>query len=101
MFNGHQLDVGEEYCLINFAREDTEWPASVNTLGCGTVNEYGDVHIMGNYAYITLGYDTTPDSGSTSGYKIWLVKEADLNEAHDELVLWNPAEILFEYALIS
>ena len=98
VFNGHSLDAGVEYSLINFAR-DTEWPAHINVLGTGTANGGGNVHISGNYDYDTLEYDETPGTGSTDGYKIWLVLSSDI-DTNGDLAGWNPGEYLFEYELI-
>lgn len=97
VFNGHDLVAGEDYTLINFAR-DTEWPAHINILGAETANVEADVHIAGNYAYANLEYDETPGTGSTAGYKIWLVLTDDV--ADSTLAGWNPTEYLFESELI-
>ena len=98
VFNGHELEASEEYTLINFARVDSEWPATINVLGGGTANGGGNVHIAGNYAYADLEYDETPGSGSLDGYKIWLVLTEDL--ADETLAGWTPSEYLFESELI-
>ena len=98
IFNGHRLDAQTSYSLINFARVDTEWPATINVLGEGTANNGGNVHIAGTYAYADLDFDSTPDSGSDQGYKIWLVLSEDI--ADEKLQGWTPEDILFEVELI-
>ena len=98
VFNGHGLDAEEDYTLINFAR-DTEWPAHINVLGTGIADDDGVVHIEYNYAYGSLEYDETPETGSTLGYKIWLVLTADI-DGNGDLAGWTPEEYLFEDALI-
>jgi len=99
VFNGHLLKAGVSYTLINFARVGSEWPATINVLGSGIANAERDVHIAGNYPYDKLGYDTTPGTGSTAGYKIWLVLTSDINAA-GKLAGWSPGDYLFEYELI-
>ena len=99
VFNGHLLEAGVSYALINFARVGNEWPATINVLGSGIANGGGNVHIAGNYAYADLDYDTTPGTGSTAGYKIWLVLSADISTA-GKLAGWHPGEYLFEFELI-
>ncbi|MHA2427640.1 MAG: hypothetical protein ACXADB_06425 [Candidatus Hermodarchaeia archaeon] len=98
VFNGHGLTVGWNYTLINFARVDNIWPATINGLGSGIVDEDGNVHIAGNYAYDDLDYDETTDTGSFDGFKIWLVMGADLTGL--TLSGWNPEQYLFEDDLI-
>ena len=98
VFNGHSLEAGESYSLINFAR-DTEWPAHINFLGDGIANDDGDVHIACNYAYADLEHDETPGSSSEDDYKIWLVLTADI-DGNGDLAGWTPEEYLFEDALI-
>lgn len=100
IFNGHQLTPYADYQLINYAREGSEWPPTINCLGMGTADEYGDVHIMGSIVYEDLGYDTTPDTGSEDGYKIWLVPSASADCDGNLLVGWDPADYLFENNLI-
>ena len=98
IFNGHGLEAQTGYSLINFARVDTEWPATINVLGEGTANNGGNVHIAGTYAYADLAWDTTPDTGSEEGYKIWLVLSEDITD--EKLEGWTPKDILFEVELI-
>ena len=98
IFNGHGLEAGVDYALINFARVDTEWPATINVLGEGTANNGGNVHVAGTYAYDDLGFDSTPEDGSDQGYKIWLVLLEDIVD--EQLSGWTPEDILFEVELI-
>ena len=97
VFRGHRLAPNTNYTLINFARNGTEWPASINILGEGKTNRGGNIRIKGIYAYTDLEPDTTPGADD-SGAKIWLVLTADL--ADSTLSGWNPTEYLFEEALI-
>ena len=98
IFNGHRLEAQTGYSLINFARVDIEWPATINVLGEGTSNNGGNLHIAGTYAYADLAWDTTPDTGSEEGYKIWLVLSEDITD--EKLEGWTPEKILFEVELI-
>ena len=100
VFNGHGLEAGQDYTLINFARVDSEWPATIHVLGPDfvTADADGNVHLMGTYPYADLDLDTTPDSGSDEGYKIWLVLYDDI--VAGKLQGWTPEEYLFEYELI-
>lgn len=98
VFNGHMLETGQEYALINFARAGNEWPATINILGSAVAVGGGQVHITGSYAYGDLEYDTTPSSGSMEGYKIWLVLLSDI--VSGKLSGWQPTEYLFEHNLI-
>jgi hypothetical protein len=100
VFNGHGLESGEAYNLINFARVDLEWPATINNLAEGTVNPGGNIHINGTMAYGDLEPDTTPGE-DTSGAKIWLVKSEDITLEPEQIFGWNPKEYLFEAALIK
>ena len=100
MFNGHGLEAGEAYNLINFARVDTEWPATINNLAEGTVNPGGNIHIKGTEAYGDLKPDTTPGE-DTSGAKIWLVKSEDITLEPEQIFGWNPKKYLFEASLIK
>jgi hypothetical protein len=99
VFNGHGLEVGEEYTLINFVRDDTEWPATINILDEGKSNRGGNVHIAGNFVG-DLAPDTSPGADD-SGAKIWLVLSADTTLDPDQIVGWNPERYLFEDTLIE
>jgi hypothetical protein len=108
-FNGHGLDAGEAYNLINFARVGTEWPATINNLAEGTVNSGGNMHIAGMFDYVDLEPDETDTRFGTEedGAKIWLVSSADITLSADitvepdQIVGWNPKKYLFEEALIK
>ncbi len=97
VFNGHGLDAGRGYTLINFARIGSVWPAHINELGAGTANGGGNVHIEGTFAYANLEGDTTP---ATPGvFKIWLVPTLDI-DINGDLAGWTPEEYLFEADVI-
>jgi hypothetical protein len=103
MFNGHGLEAGEAYNLINFARVGTEWPATINNLAEGTVNPSGNIHIAGMFDSGDLRPDTTDARFGTEedGAKIWLVSSADITVEPDQIVGWNPERYLFEDTLIE
>lgn len=96
VFNGHKLNPMEEYTLINFAREGSEWPATVLCFGNGVTDEYGNINIKDAWDVSLFDYDTTPTTGDSDGYKIWLVPSADVNCKDGLLSGWHSAEILFE-----
>ena len=101
VFTGHRLEAGDEYTLINFARDLLEWPATIYVMGAGTANKGGNLKIKANYDYTTLMADTTPTLGGDA--KVWLVKtDAIIGNEIDGFKLsgWTPAEILFEAELI-
>jgi len=90
VFNGHDLkgEVGIEYTLIYYP---DPWPGNgLICLGTGTVDEFGDVHIMGSV-----------DTGDLTDAKIWLVLSDDVDCDVAQIVGWNPTEYLFEYDLIT
>ena len=85
VFNGHGLVEGTEYTLIYYP---DPWPGNgLICLGTGTVDEFGDVHIMGSV-----------DTGDLTDAKIWLVLSDDVDSI---MTGWNPTEYLFEYDLIT
>ncbi len=95
VFNGHKLQPGVEYSLINYAPEvDWEttpdanpWPGATSVLlASGIANKAGNLNLKG-----TLG------SGITG--KVWLVPSSDYVQGTG-MVAWNPTKILFEYALV-
>jgi hypothetical protein len=101
VFNGHGLTAGEKYTLINFAREEGQWPATILILGDGIANGGGNVHIAENIVEALLP-DLT-DEDERPGAKIWLVLEKDiidLESSTPTLNGWNPTEYLFEDDLI-
>jgi len=104
VFNGKDLEVGENYTLIYYPEvAPNPWPAGgvpIVVLGEGTANDEGDVHIAG--AAIIGEPDDQPEIGDyvgQTGDKIWLVKTDDI--ASGNLTGWNPTEYLFESALIN
>ena len=101
VFNGHGLEAGEAYNLINFARVDTDWPATINNLAEGTVNPGGNIHIKGTQTYEDLKPDETDDRFGTAedGAKIWLVITGDIFGG--KLDGWTPKKYLFEGGLIK
>ena len=96
IFNGHMLNVSEDYTLINYARVGSEWPAHIVCLGSAMSDEYGDVHIMGNWDKTNFGHDTTDGTGNPDKYKFWLVPSVDVNCPGGILPKWNPSNYLFE-----
>jgi hypothetical protein len=101
VFNGHGLEAGEAYNLINFARVALEWPATINILEEGTVNPGGNIHIKGTQTYEDLKPDETDDRFDTDedGAKIWLVITGDIFGG--KLDGWTPKKYLFEGGLIK
>ncbi len=104
VFNGHGLVAGNDYSLIYY-KEVAVWTsegADIVVLGNAVANEYGDVHIAGSGE---IGIpDTQPGVGDyigDTGDKIWLVLTADINPDTSKIIAWNPAEYLFEKALIN
>lgn len=90
VFNGHDLkgEVDTGYTLIYYP---DPWPGSgLICLGTGTVDEFGDVHIMGSI-----------NTGDLEDAKIWLVLSADVDCDTCEMSGWNPTEYLFEFELIT
>jgi hypothetical protein len=97
VFNGHGLEPGYEYTLIYYS---DPWPGEGSIcLGNGTVNEEGNVHIMG--CVNTGDLPAEDDANYPKGAKMWLVLSDDIDcEAH-KMVGWTPTEYLFEYQLIE
>jgi len=101
VFNGHGLEVGDEYTLIYYP---DPWPGDdLICLGSRIANEDGDVHIMGRVD--TGDLPTDEDANYPTGAKIWLVLSGDVqcqeNEDGPHMIGWNPTEYLFEYDLIT
>jgi hypothetical protein len=94
VFNGHDLEAGENYTLIYYPdKTGNPWPREdIICLGSGIADALGDVHIMGSVATGTL-----PNPGDINdGAKIWLVLTADIDCDTCEMSGWNPTEYLFE-----
>jgi len=90
VFNGHMLEPGAAYELMNYV---DPWPGTGSALlASGVVNEEGDLHVSGSISCLEVaeGFD---------GAKIWLVLADDFDEAGGTMVGWNPTEYLFEDAL--
>lgn len=109
VFNGHGLEEGYEYTLIYYP---DPWPGNgLICLGSGTVNESGDVHIMGRVAtgdMPSLDDLNHPNNGGTgdlplTGAKIWLILSSDVDCSAEpsHMIGWTPVEYLFEYDRIS
>lgn len=95
VFNGHNLEPGTEYTLINYYEV---WSNPI-TLGTGTANEFENVHIMGEFP-ATFGYHYYPwgatgDYQGITGAKIWLIPDFTGN-----LVYPFPDGWLFENSLL-
>ena len=105
VFNGHDfvydLETEQSYSLIYYP---DPWPGDAGDgliiLGEGTVNEEGNVHIMGSIDTGDLPYPEDENEGA----KIWLVLSDDLPsdaETNPYWDAWNPESYLFEYDLIN
>ena len=105
IFNGHELEPGEDYCLIYYP---DPWPGTgLICLGTGTGTDPdplavppclgGDVHIKG---CVDTG-DLPAADDTNTGAKIWLVLCADVDCDNAVMTGWNPTEYLFEYDLIT
>lgn len=90
VFNGHELEPETSYTLIYYP--DPWNGAEGYSFGSAIADEYGDVHIAGEF---TLTH--SPSDLNTAGSKIWLVLTSDWNNG---MTAWNPTEYLFEYELI-
>lgn len=94
VFNGHGLEPGAEYELINYL---DPWPGEGSlSLASGVVNDEGDIHLAGSVPCLKM---YTWDEPAVTGAKIWLVLDADFDE--EMMVGWNPTEYLFEDALTT
>ncbi len=95
VFNGHGLEPGANYELMNYL---DPWPGTGSVLlASGTVNEEGDIHLTGSVTCLAMY--TWPDG--VTGAKIWLVLADDFDETRGVMVGWNPEEYLFEAALVG
>jgi hypothetical protein len=105
VFNGHGLEPEREYTLIYYP---DPWPGNcLISLGTGTANAGGNVHIMGR-AVDTGDLPAPHDDNCPLGAKIWLVWSEDVAydpDAEDPntnmMVGWHGPEYLFEYDLIT
>jgi hypothetical protein len=95
-FNGHGLEVGEDYTLIYYP---DPWPViGLICLGSGIVNESGDIHIAESVDTGDLPIDTDENDGA----KIWLVLSSCVDcEGGTWVGGWNHTEYLFEGELIT
>ena len=97
VFEGHRLDPGKDYTLINYVEP---WGMDVVILGKGTATAQGKLLIKGGAVALTMSpYPTaTSNEYSGDGAKIWLVPAGDLNGT--KFMVWNPTTYLFETSLI-
>ena len=102
IFNGHGLEPGGLYDLINYApgvnwTRDTypnPWPGKNSTeIASGIVNEEGNIHLKGSWNE-TIGEETHDIDG-----KVWLVLSDDFG-LNMGMTGWAPREYLFEYDLV-
>ena len=115
VFNGHDLEPGQSYSLIYYP---DGWPGEgLIILGESTVNEEGNIHLMGlieTETSLPAEYDLNSDPGTTTdwqgrtGAKIWLVLSDDIGlvdpedpEGLKKMTGWNQPSYLFEYDLIN
>jgi len=92
VFNGHGLEPGAEYELMNYV---DPWPGTGSALlAAGVVNEEGDIHLAGSIDCLTV-------AEGFAGAKIWLVLADDFDEEAGEMVGWNPTDYLFEAELTT
>jgi hypothetical protein len=97
VFNGHQVEMGTEYSLIYYP---DPWPGTgLMVLGTGTSDEFGDVHIAGEFDFDAIPIDGDENGAiENGGAKIWLVLSGDTDGT--QMTGWNPTGYLFEYQLI-
>jgi hypothetical protein len=94
VFNGHDLDEGVDFTLINFK----SWSVVI-CLGSGIADEYGDVHIADSVN--TGDLPVVADEKYPDGAKIWLVLTSNVDCFNKKMISWNPTEWLFENNLIT
>ena len=97
VFNGKGLDAGVDYSLIYYA---DPWPGTGGAfLASGIANNGGNLNLK---ASVDVGdIPVAADTNSPDGGKIWLVVTADYDADAGQMIAWNPAEYLFENALIT
>ena len=95
VFNGHGLEPDTMYTLIYYP---DPWPGEgLICLGNGTVNDEGNIHIMGS---VNTG-DLPIASDENDGAKIWLILTSDVDCDGQFMTGWSPDDYLFEYDLIT
>jgi len=101
VFDGHRLDPGVDYTLINYVEP---WGTPVVILGAGKATAQGNLQIKGGAVALTKSEYPTPTSDEYSGWgaKIWLVPTSDLTTVLDVTTFnaWTPDTYLFERSLI-
>lgn len=110
ILNAHGLTAEEAYSLIYYP---DPWPGTgLISLGNGTVNRGGNLHLSGSVDTGDLPIEAdknnleNPDryeyiDEDYNGAKIWLTLSDDVDFELDKMVGWNPTEYLFEYDLIT
>ena len=102
VFNGHELEPGEDYTLIYYP---DPWPGEgLICFGSDRADEDGNVHIKGlvDTGDLPAEDDDNAPPADPNGAKIWLVLSDDVEcEEDPSMTGWNPAEYLFEYDLIT
>ena len=97
ILNAHGLTAEEAYSLIYYP---DPWPGEgLISLGNGTANKGGNVHIAGSVD--TGDLPSGDDENYSEGAKIWLTLSKDVDFELDKMVGWDPTEYLFEYDLIT
>ena len=92
VFNGHGLEPGASYELMNYV---DPWPGNDSQLlASGVANGGGNIHLEGAVDCLRAPRDA-------DGAKIWLVVADDFDEENELMVGWNPTEYLFEYDLTT
>jgi hypothetical protein len=97
VFNGHGLEAGFDYTLINYP--DPWYGNGLICLGSGTANKGGEVHIAESRDIDFL--PVVLDDNFPDGVKIWLVLTDDVKCDENKMVGWNPEKYLFEHNLIQ
>ena len=109
VFNAHGLEPEADFDLICYL---DPWPGDGSILlGTGTSNANGNLHLKGEIDIDQLheaalakleNYLEDPEAAILGeGSKIWLVPAADFDEDNQVMVGWNPADILFEFNLLT
>ena len=100
-FDGKNLTPGTAYSLISYAEP---YPSvGCVLLGTATANSKGKVSINGAMkplVYNVYATDASGDYKGVTGAKIWLVPSSDVT-CPAGFSAWNPAQYLFESALIQ
>lgn len=115
VLNAHGMDPEEVYSLIYYP---DPWPGEgLISLGNGTANNGGNVHIAGSVDtgddlpipsdWNNIDYEGTdrpedwPVNEDYNGAKLWLVFSSDVDFENQRMTGWHPTGYLFEYDLIT